>query len=227
MRKWIFLLILSVIVAVVAHLPLAWVAPKNVPVSFLGTVWSGAVTDIPNFPPVKTHVSAVKAITGEPPISFSAQTQGLNVEGTLSLGRTLNLTTHGSLAFIARVDGRLSDLQGRYNMQLADMLIKHSCVSGSGTVKTDILMRNELRWQWRGPELSGPVACEQGDVVLSLSGQDRTQNVSADIRLSLQGTYIITANVETSDQRAGVFLPLYGFQKSGTVYRLNEQGRWM
>jgi len=45
--------------------------------------------------------------------------------------------------------------------------------------------------------------------------------------LSLNGNYSLKVQVETLDPYADLVLPLFGFERVGSDYKLSEQGTWL
>ncbi len=104
--------------------------------------------------------------------------------------------------------------------------VSKSCEAATGTIRTDVLKRNKARFQWQGPELSGPINCENGEIVATLSGQDSRTEIEAVARINLSGSYRLETSVSSRDPEAAALLPLYGFQRSGGRFTLTEQGQW-
>lgn len=130
-------------------------------------------------------------------------------------------------ASVPFTDGRLRGLRGDVTALILDMQFsEQSCQSATGTIQTDVLQRNGGTIQWTGPELTGPIRCEDGALIADLSGQDTEQAISALIRLVPDGTYRADINVRTLRAEADAVLPLFGFSRSGQSFVLTEQGKW-
>ena len=229
-RGTIILGIAALFVALIARFPLAWIGnqiqtSETIKPDYLGTIWDGRVTGIPSVAPVKIKTNPLKLLGGKA-LNFSSSSPGLSFSGAASAGRSLDINVKGNMAALSQIENRLKGLAGDYELDVSDMKIKDVCENGQGTVSTDILARNNRSWQWRGPKLSGPVSCEDGQIVLKLDGSEAGQTLESDLRLGLDGVYRLTVNIKTRDQRAGVFLPLYGFEPVSGGYRLSEAGNW-
>ena len=74
--------------------------------------------------------------------------------------------------------------------------------------------------------LSGPLRCEDDDIIAELSGAENGQTIQAILRLKIDGAYRVDFSVRTSQPEAGIVLPLYGFEKRGGEFYLTEQGKW-
>jgi len=79
---------------------------------------------------------------------------------------------------------------------------------------------------WTGPELTGPIRCEEGALIADLKGRDTQQNIEALIRMSPDRTYRVDISVRTTRKEAGAVLPIFGFTRSDKKFVLVEQGRW-
>lgn len=231
-RLGFFGFLAAVLIVCLMHLPLRWIGAAAQPQSlgfrpvFMGTVWDGAITNIPQIGSVKTKLSLGAMITGKPPLSFESAAPYLTFIGTAGLSGSVSAEIDGDMRGLGSVDPRFSGVKGTYEVAAKNMVIRETCLSGEGTVSTDVLTRNAALWQWQGPELSGPMRCENGDIVLALSGSDRLQDIEAVIRVSFDGTYRAEIEVISRDDRAGSVLPLFGFEPLAGSYRLNEAGRW-
>ncbi len=219
--------------ALIIHLPLSWVGAAFMPQNqnlrpvFTGTLWNGSIENLPRIGSVDINISALNLLRGRTGVQFSVVAPALRMRGSSTIKGLLTADLDGDAFGIADIDPRFAGLQGRYNLTVTDMLIRSTCLSGGGTASTDILQRNAAAMQWSGPALSGPIRCEDGDVVIVLSGEDTQQSVSADIRLKLSGQYRAIIDVTSRDSRAGAILPLFGFEATQTGFRLSEAGQWM
>ena len=231
MFRWILPALLSGITAVVAFLPLGWVAGLAVPgnvetlapeLDYHGTLWNGTVSGLPIFGTANLDIT---------PLSRRALIQSgegqnyLSVDIGPSLAKDIDLRIN--LATLPFTDGRLKGLRGTLNAQISNMEIDNqSCVSAAGTVTTDVLQRNGGTVQWTGPELTGPIRCEEGALIADFSGRDAQQNISALIRMSPDRSYRVDITVRTNRAEADAVLPIFGFTRSGKKFVLVEQGRW-
>ena len=89
-------------------------------------------------------------------------------------------------------------------------------MKAEGRIWTNLLTRMESRWQWRGPELEGPISCQEGDVVLSLAGQNAAgEEVEGRLEVGLDATGRFQANVSNSQPETAQALILLGFLSEG------------
>lgn len=226
----LFLIVFAVLVglaSLIRHLPLTWIGawagdalPAEVGV-LSGTIWDGQVEDVPLLGTV-----AVKGGLGN--LSFLTAPGDVTLSGIVSPSGIENLVLSMPIARLPMSDARLSGLSGRISLRIAEAVIKDgACVSATGTASTNILAANRARFDWAGPELSGPVDCEGGRLRVRLRGDAGAETVRATITTGLDGLYQSDVTVSTADPAAGNVLTLFGFNPAGNGdYRLSEQGRW-
>lgn len=231
MLRWVFPALLSGVVALLAFFPMRWAGgwalPDNIKtlapdLDMTGTIWRGTVSGLPLFGTANLNIA---------PLSRSVKFQsgqGRNyVAGQVSPSRATDVDFSMDFATVPFTDGRLQGLRGDFAAQISEMKISgETCESATGTARTDVLQRNGGKIQWTGPELVGPIRCEDGALIADLSGQDAQQTITALIRVIPDGTYRADVNVRTVRVEADVVLPLFGFSRSGQSFVLTEQGKW-
>ncbi|WP_026942422.1 type II secretion system protein N [Hellea balneolensis] len=232
-KRFIVLGGLSAVAAALINLPLKWVAPYFVPeglgqaIRYTGTVWDGQVESLDYIGTANFKLSPKAFLSGGLPLVFRTQSPAMSISGQASKSQLKDIRFAGTLAKLPTRDGRLKELVGQVNILLSDMQIYDgNCSSAKGRITTDFLMRNRARWQWQGPKLTGPISCENGEMIVTLTGKDNNQAIRADLRLFKDGRYAANFTVQTSQPEAGVVLPLYGFEAVGREYKLTEQGQW-
>lgn len=231
MLRWVFPALLSGLIALVACFPMRWVAgwllPENIEVlapdlNMRGTIWQGTVSGLPIFGTANLDIA---------PLDRSVELQagqGQNyASGQFSSTRAADVDFRLDLASVPFTDGRLQGLRGNFIAEISEVnFTKQSCVSATGSARTDVLQRNGGTIDWTGPELSGPIRCEDGALIADLSGRDSQQSITALIRIIPDGTYRANIAVQTTRLEADVVLPLFGFSRSGQNFVLTEQGNW-
>lgn len=214
------------------QLPLAWIAPHIIPeglgsdIGYSGTVWDGTVTGLDYIGAAKFKLDPKAIVGSELTLSFQTSSSAMQISGEASRTELKGLRFKGQLAGLPTNDGRLKELIGEVNINIAELEFRGNCRSAQGQGWTDFLSRNEGRWQWQGPVLEGPISCENGDLIAMLSGSDGGQTIKADLRIVPDGTYRADISVRTSQREAGVVLPFYGFENKNGEFRLTEQGKW-
>ncbi len=233
-KRYPILAVVGVLCAVLMHFPASWAfkfARPYLPastdaLSVGGTIWNGQIKGIEGLPLIRFTVSP-KAVFGKSDlVKIDARGNDISVQGNAGIKQINALIIKGSARFLGQVDGRLSNLSGRFDVEAKALAFGGDCSDTTGTVSTDILAQNFALWNWRGPELSGPIRCEDGDLLATLSGHIPGQSVEATVKVMPSGQYRIRAVINTNERRAGLFLPLYGFERKGERYTLVEAGKW-
>lgn len=231
-RAVILVTLLGASLGLITKLPLAWAAPHLMPdglgtnISYSGTVWNGRVSGLDYIDVVQFKFSPKMMLKGGLPLSFQTSSQAMQMSGQASRNQIVGLNFSGQLANLPTRDGRLKELNGVVNVQISELKFSKKCKSIAGNANTDFLSRNKGRWQWKGPILSGPLSCENGDLIAKLSGTENGQTIKADLRIVPNGTYRADFSVQTSQPEAAIVLPLYGFEKRSGEFLLTEQGKW-
>ncbi len=229
-KRWLILLAgLAISGAVISQLPLSWIGPKGdfgrqTPV-YKGTVWNGQVsgTDAGD---LNLSTSILRLIKGQNPVHIKGGPTGLYVEAEAGLSGLRALKGDGTMQALALRDPRLGLVNGSFRVDIPDMKLMKICEYAKGTVWTDFLAQNSDKLRWAGPMLEGTVSCEDGQIVLDLTGQDRETNIIAQIRIDLAGTYLTDISAEVTAPEAGLALQFFGFHKTQNGYQLREQGKW-
>ena len=231
MLRWFLPAILSGIAAVAVCLPLrwaaAWVLPDNIKtiapdLKMHGTIWRGTLSGLPLFGTANVNISPAAR-----QIEFEGGDGRNYVSGSLSPSVAKALDLRVNFADVPFTDGRLKGLRGDFMAEISEMqFAENVCQSAAGSASTDVLQRNGGTIQWTGPELSGPVRCEDGAVIVDMSGKDAQQNINASIKIMPNGTYRAELKVRTKRPEADAVLPLFGFSRSGQSFVLTEQGKW-
>jgi hypothetical protein len=229
--RWVFPALLSGLVALVAFFPMRWAAgwalPDNVKslapdLEVHGTIWQGSLSGLPLFGTANLKLSPasrqVEIQSGEDRNYFF---------GVVSKSGARDINFQMDIATVPFTDGRLQGLLGDFSAQVSEIKISEKvCQSATGTARTDVLQRNGGKIQWTGPELTGPIRCEEGAVVADMSGRDAQQTITALVRLMPDGLYRADIKVRTLRVEADAVLPLFGFSRSGQNFVLTEQGKW-
>jgi len=221
--------IIAILAGAISQLPLSWVAPKvdiagQVP-EYGGTVWNGFISGT-DAGVLKLDVSPLRLLSGKNPAHVSGGPAGIDMNAEAGLSGLRALKLSGSIKALALTDARLALVNGNFNLDIPNMKMKESCEYAEGTASTDFLARNSVRLRWKGPVLEGPVSCEDGSVILDLTGKDRAADIVARLSLSPDGQYRTVITAKVNDPNAGLALQYFGFSPSGGAYKLSEQGKW-
>ena len=231
MLRWVIPALLTGLVALVACFPMRWAAGWVLPESIetlapdlemRGTVWQGTVSGVPIFGTANLNIAPLSRTLG-----FEAGQARNYASGRLSPTRATSIDFRMDFASVPFTDGRLQGLRGDFTAEISEAQFKdQTCQSAIGAARTDVLQRNGGTIDWTGPELTGPIRCEDGTLIVDLSGRDAQQTITALIRIMPDGTYRANVSVRTSRVEADAVLPLFGFSRSGQNFVLTEQGNW-
>ncbi len=217
---------MAALAGLVAQLPLAWFAPSQLAPQ--GTLWRGQLTPMPAIGPFDLKLGAGNWLKGLPPLHIRQKMPGLDFSAYAGPSKIAALYYQGQLSALPVTDARFGPMQGQIKIAIESMRYHQDqgCLEATGTVWTDVLMRNQALLQWQGPELSGPILCEQGHWVAVLRGQQSGDDIEARLTVRLDGSYQSEITARSADSRADMALTFLGFNRQGERYRLTEQGRW-
>lgn len=231
MLRWVLPAALSGMAALLVFFPMRWAAGWVLPdtvknmapdLDMRGSIWRGTVSGLPLFGSANLSVAPLSRR-----VDFQSGEGGNYLAGIVSPTEAIDIDFRMELATVPFTDGRLQGLRGDFSAQISEMKIsEQSCEMAAGTARTDVLQRNGGTIQWTGPELTGPIRCEDGALLAELSGQDAQQTITALVKLAPDGTYRADVNVRTVRVEADAVLPLFGFSRSGQSFVLTEQGKW-
>ena len=218
--------VLGLLLGLLTRIPLAWVLGGSLSgfdanARAVGTVWNGAVVGIDGLPPIQTRLRGTE-------VELTADGPTLTLRARAGRSSLSDVALTSPIAALARFDPRLAGLDGEAAITLERVeFAQGRCTAAIGTAATDVLASNAARWSWQGPKLSGPVTCEEGEVVLSLEGEDATQAATARLQIDPAGPYRTEVGLSTDEPGAGLVLPLFGFEPAGANrWRLSESGSW-
>lgn len=227
LKRYVVTGVAAGLAASLAALPLAWVAPLAMPqsapqLSYTGTIWQGNVSDIPVF-----ETGTLKLNPLSRSATFAAGNGQSYLAGQLRRDEAKDIRLIVELSQLPLTDARLQGVRGVIEANVASIRYgADGCTEVSGNLRSDILQRNGGLTNWTGPELNGPILCEDGALTAVLTGEDTEQSVEARLRFSPDGTYRAEIRTRTSRQEAGAILPLFGFSSDGRDFKLTEQGNW-
>lgn len=241
-RLSVIILVCIIFVTAVAQWPLAWTPlgsaiqkierPDSKTRAVLsGTLWNGDVRGLYPVGEVQYSFSLIRLIQGASPLNFTTSSRAILSRGSGGLNGLKDVKASGDLAWILPEDQRFGGVQGLFNMSLDTLFFdfgnfEAGCTEAQGQFSTNVLQSNAAIWQWSGPELSGPIQCENGELTTRLKGQDRTQNIEVKVVMKPDGIYVADITVQTQEPGASAILGLFGFAFSGSDYTLQETGKW-
>lgn len=187
-----------------------------------GTIWNGEVRGlrVSSQPVGDLTLKAdwMSLFTGGLASELSVFGDGIAGRGKLKLGltgtvRISDLRVSGSTSDLVSIRPEIRELNGQFTFDAQDIRLGNGeCRSASGTVWTDILTRMESQWRWAGPELAGPLTCQNGQFVLQLAGTNSVgESVSASLEFGLDAHGQFQAIIENGRQRTQNALSMLGF----------------
>ena len=229
----IFLFLLVCLFSLALLTPVSFIlnqAQSNLPAISAGTaegsIWDGEISDLHyGKQPVgnvklKTSWLSVFGGTLESAVSvtdgsvLASGKVGLGLDGSASLK---NVRVRGNTADLLSLRQEIRQLGGDFTVQLAHLKVRSGkCLEARGTVWTNILTGFESRYQWKGPEMSGPVSCEHGQVLIKLTGTgDQGERITADLEINLNATGRFHAEIENADNKVAQAATVIGFVTVG------------
>ena len=232
-KRWIILAGLVVVAgAVISQFPLSAIGPKidiggKTP-SYSGTIWKGYMSGT-DAGVLELDTSLGRLFSGKNPVHVSGGPEGLSIHAEAGLSGLRAIKLEGTMRALALRDPRVGAVNGNFSLDVPDMKVLKQCDYAEGTAWTDFLSQNQATLRWQGPALEGPVRCEEGNIIMELSGQDEMSEINANVTIDMTGSYRadIAVKINRSVERfAAPTLTRYGFYKDGEVYKLTEQGKW-
>lgn len=196
-----------------------------------GTLWRGTVKGLEPVGTLRFSVSPLQKLKGGPLLSFSSNSRAITAQGKAHMSGVYDVRASGNLAWILPKDRRFGGIQGGFDLTFETLdfdgqRFEKGCEAAKGEFATDVLQRNHSIWFWKGPKLSGPISCDNGNLVTDLTGVEDGQDISVRVKMQADGIYSADIQVITNTQGANAVLSLYGFTKSGRIYSLTETGKW-
>lgn len=234
--KWFFYSLIFLIISVIALIimaPLSFVlerariaAPALEYVSAKGTIWNGEVRQLRyGLQPVgdvklKTNWSALLGGNWKSELRVSEGGIVASATAKVSIGGSLTLSDvrmAGRTSDLMSLRQEVRDLDGEFRMSLNELKIKSGqCVSGRGTVWTDTLVKFEQAYDWKGPELDGTISCEQGQIVVRMTGEAETgETINAELFMGLNASGRFRAVIENPTEKTAQAATLLGFLTEG------------
>ena len=232
-KRWIILTGLVVVAsAVISQFPLSAIGPKlsiggKTPV-YSGTIWKGYMSGT-DAGVLNLETSLGRLFTGKNPVHVWGGPDGLLVKAEAGPAGLRAIKLEGTMKALALKDPRIGAVNGDFRLDVPDMKLMQDCEYANGTAWTDFLSRNKSTLYWEGPVLEGPVRCENGQIIMDLSGKDQSAEITAKVTIGLEGSYradITTKVNRTLERFAEPSLKQFGFYKEGGLYKLTEQGKW-
>lgn len=229
----IVLFLISLIAALIAYLPLSFVADmanlKSKGVYYnhaVGTIWKGGFSDV--------HIGgeAVGQLNIDiRPLSFLKLKPTANVEFSgavgngkadvfLGLDKTVevkNLLANIQLNAFKHLDVQLRRSPSKLNLAVTSLKVSAEgrCLAADGRLNSDMLTAVGRSWAWDGPRIDGTLSCQSDDFLINLSNDEGVDKISAQAILRRDQTYDVESTVQTQNVRLSNALLSFGFKVQG------------
>jgi len=129
----------------------------------------------------------------------------------------------GSTGMVPGMPATIAQAGGKFTLQINELTFNDAlCETANGEVWTDALTRVNVRG-WVGPELRGPVSCQDGKLQMQASGKASTgEDVLASLNLSSSLDMELTATVANASPTALQALTQLGFVAEGNTLVLRQ-----
>lgn len=227
------------VLVVLATLPLSFVLRTlDLPAQGLsyarasGTVWNGEVAGLSWR---GNDLGAAKIALR--PLAMLLGRIGANVDfdgrGVITGGGHIALTPWGVMIDNLSVSAEVANLpillplSGKISVDIAHADVRTGgCRKIEGAAKTDALMHRPAGLAWQGPELTGPIECRGGAVVIPLTGGAENQAIAVAMTLGPDGSFGIRVEARAPDSAVASVLSAIGFVETDGVMTLTQHGRW-
>ncbi len=191
-----------------------------------GTIWNGEVRGLrvgrERLGDVRVGLERASLLRGKLRGAFEIR-GALRARGTMEYGLGSGWLVEDAVFVVNMTDmgqlhPELKDRGGEFyaSLERARLDRARTCIAAEGVARTDVLSRiagETALGAWRGPVLEGAIACEDGDLVVRLSGADARASVAAEARIDLATGSTFVATVETEDPEVRVALGALGFSE--------------
>jgi hypothetical protein len=193
-----------------------------------GSVWSGKLTRVrfgqQDLGDVSVKTDPVQLFKGAAAGVLGVKRPEYEGRGRIVYGlktgemRVSDLIVTGNVAAVPGLPQAVRLSGGTFRLVVDEMTLGgRACETASGQVWTDALTRVVVQQKWTGPELRGPVTCEDGRLVVLADGMAATgEQVTARINVGGDLELDLTARVEAATPAAVQTLSKAGFTADGS-----------
>ncbi|WP_375206071.1 type II secretion system protein N [Hyphococcus sp.] len=187
-----------------------------------GTIWNGELGSASAggvaLGDVRFHLSPWSLLTFSPKVTLSAN-GAVRGTGAVAFGPGAKLSLKNVKADIdlaaAAPRGLLGEPargEARLNIKRLDFSRKNGCLNAAGDLWTNALDAPAKRYDLPALPMSGGVACEDGKLVIAMTGENA--RTAARIRLLLDRSlaYEVTATAQPSEENVASALRYFGFE---------------
>lgn len=235
--RWVFYSLLFLFIALVSIVVLAPlsavmnVAAKSAPAinytTANGSVWNGSVMGLrygaQPVGNVQLKTDWLSVFGGALKSSVAVTDGGVLAAGDARIGldggiNLSNIKVRGNTSDLLSLKQDIRMLGGDFSLSLKKLTLKSGACrkAESGEVWTNILTRFEQKYDWKGPELKGPITCENGRIVVNMTGTgERGETVSAYLAFDLNANGTFRAEIEKASEKVAQAATVLGFVTLG------------
>ena len=194
-----------------------------------GTIWRGVARGVviseQDLGDVDLAIQPMALVRGR--LQYTVTMSGGALTGTGEIAaspparlRLSNLNGAAQISKIGRVHPVVKNRDGSVALTIAELVATpKGCRVARGEVRTDILTKDDPRMSWTGPNLAGPLGCEDGALTFALTGADNSADINARAKVGFDGAAEVSVDVQSVDPRLVNALNLIGFRQDGAVFR--------
>lgn len=217
------LILAGCLLALLNTIPLAWVkafveAPQIEQSTWSGTVKEGYVSNIEGLPTVKLTGGVLGLLTGNAKVESQNPSSPLTAK--IGLGGVSDIRASLPNSMILPISG------GTSQITLTELPADLSCTDQTGQFSTDALRYLYRAQGWQGPDLAGPISCEDGKWRAELTGQDQRITIRAVTLTTPYDKVETEVVIQTQDGELAQLLPVLGFEQAGGEFRRREIVPW-
>ena len=197
-----------------------------------GTLWRGHLSDVywRDAPVGQVMIRPVLSalLSGKFSLAFVVDGRVVEAEGKIVWGlfsqfRIQDVRLSADLAALPV----FIKLGGRLDLALTEIEFgAGGCKLGKGRLHTDALTHSLAGLAWSGPALTGEIRCDDGVLILPLSGGDAAQDARLLMQVKPDHKFDVRVDVDILDPVMTQLLPQFGFYREGGTLVLKQEGRW-
>ena len=199
-----------------------------------GTIWYGTLTNVSfreyALGTVNYQTSVFSLLAGKLAGRATVEGPALVAKSHFSVGLRGSLKLHDSALLLDLGQYDIRDafdapMRGALRLDIETLAFKNTaCWQGAFRLWTDTLKTTARRYGGEGFPLSGEGRCEDGMLILPISGQNGTETVSLEVQLDGGMDYQAEVRVKSKTSDLIAALRLYGFDSQGEQLVMIQRG---
>lgn len=200
-----------------------------------GSVWNGTLKGVTlgrqDIGDVKVSAKPGELLKGRVGGKVALVRPDATAEGDLSVGfdgrnpSWRNLKLSGKASAIPGLPARLANTAGQFSLTVDQLDFKGDlCTAAKGEAWTNVLAVEAFENGWKGPELRGPLACENGTLFVAATGvSPNGEDVTARVDMARNASLALDARVNRVGPDGAKALAELGFRPDGADYVLSHR----